>query len=113
MEPLLPTDVYKLIVTTDANKRISTCNGEISEAPAQSLRVYPNPVSRGEIFTLTLSAEDAGQDVFIYNASGTLINTYYAGNYTSQLKIDAPAGFYIIKAGKQSTTMVVKLFIIH
>lgn len=79
------------------------------EAAAESRwLLYPNPVTGG-VLTIEGKALAAGEQIFIYNLSGVLVNVFEHTGYRTTISIaHLPSGVYIVKSGKQLAKIVVE-----
>jgi hypothetical protein len=89
------------------------------DATPTALKVYPNPVRKGETLKVVLpapgitatdpkSAVEAGTDVSVYNINGKEVLRQKAKGPTVALNLKGPAGIYIIRANGQTTKFVIE-----
>jgi hypothetical protein len=104
---------YTVWADMDGN-RFESCPFEVRNAPtsknSSSIRIYPNPVTASQVFTIEILDydPDAKSEIIIHNASGSVVKTIPnavqlnmlslpAGNYAGALLVNGvKTGFKII-----------------
>ncbi len=89
---------WEISKTTKGLKTLDTDNN--------SVEVYPNPASAGDVVTLTSAITD--QPVFIYNVLGQVVKTTQSSSNTQSLEIEGlNTGMYFIKVGNQAALKLI------
>jgi exo-beta-1,3-glucanase (GH17 family) len=74
--------------------------------PASGLKVYPNPAGKGE--SVWIETDTPLQAIEVYSLNGSLVKRQSAKSNLTGLTLSVPEGSYIIKAGNESTKLIVK-----
>ena len=85
----------------------------VSDKLAQSLRVYPNPVERGERFSIGLNdAEERPVRIEMVNALGALVKAEVLSQWPATLVAPATAGVYTLKIVVDDKTVVCRRVVV-
>ncbi len=92
-------------ITLTAQWKLTTA---ISETALQPLRLYPNPVTSGEL-RIESGELETGEIISIYSLVGTLAATEQITGKQTVINISQlPTGSYIVKAGKYTGKLIVQ-----
>lgn len=89
-------------------KNKTECNPITSNMPIHKsgLKVYPNPVEKGE--TIWIETVIPNQTIEVYNLNGLLVKHQSAKGNITEMNVSVPEGAYILKTGNESTKIIVK-----
>jgi hypothetical protein len=96
---------YFQIITSSDDEYYST-NKIIGVQQHSALRVYPNPVSQGN--NLTIEGTTQGNLVELFNYMGVCISKITATGSITELILDLPPGFYVVRSNNQSVKVVIR-----
>jgi hypothetical protein len=104
---LLPQAKYSVQVTTISGSKFETCPASFALTSSVEMSLYPNPVSYGDMLTITLPHDEVKQ-VEVYTISGMLLRQIPAAASPMQISVDFQPGMYIIKAGTHTIGVAVR-----
>jgi hypothetical protein len=113
------TSELSVVVTAEDGNTTQTYKVKVCRAPAVAtavsataksvLRVYPNPVTDGEL-KIENGKLRAGEKIEVYSLSGVLVAAYEVatGDETAISVAQLPQGVYIVKVGNYAAKVVIK-----
>uniref|UniRef100_UPI003A8DE63C T9SS type A sorting domain-containing protein n=1 Tax=Flavobacterium sp. TaxID=239 RepID=UPI003A8DE63C len=98
-DTLNPTAEYMVKVTTTDGEVLQTCLGQIQLQHASGARLYPNPVTYGQLVTVEADfpeSELENMTIAVYNLNGALITEVQSSSRITQLQLPLQAATYIV-----------------
>ncbi|WP_417368168.1 T9SS type A sorting domain-containing protein [Flavobacterium beibuense] len=98
-DTLDPTAEYMVKVTTIDGDVLQTCLGQIQLQHASGARLYPNPVTYGQLVTVEADfpeSELENMTIAVYNLNGALITEVQSSSRITQLQLPLQAATYIV-----------------
>jgi hypothetical protein len=81
-------------------------------APDKRIKVYPNPVKTGDVFTIDVPEDLDEVTIFLYNTVGKVIHTEKTRNKKIEIDVPRPGGVYLLRLiAKQKVIAVEKLVV--
>ncbi|MGD1845560.1 MAG: T9SS type A sorting domain-containing protein [Salibacteraceae bacterium] len=97
--------IWDPIDPVKGKERLAVDEGNTTAAPATTVKIYPNPVSKGSYLTVELSPESTINTINVIDMMGKVIlqvPTTNAQQLTLELPGDMPTGVYFVTADDQS-----------
>jgi len=98
-DTLDPTAEYMVKVTTTDGEVLQTCLGQIQLQHASGARLYPNPVTYGQLVTVEADfpeSELENMTIAVYNLNGALITEVQSSSRITQLQLPLQSATYIV-----------------
>ena len=85
-----------------------------SDTDQNRLKVYPNPVSRGAVFTVDMPATEQSEvSVILYNTVGKVIQTLKTTDAKVELNAPEISGIYLLRIVEKQKVIAVEKIIVR